>query len=104
MQPVHAPLGKSAAPFANRSLGDPQASRNFLVLQTLRAFQNNPRPHGQRLRRLATRRKQLELRPLSLAENQFRHPPTHPRSPLLPRKNLPQQRESVMTRTSESGH
>jgi hypothetical protein len=46
MQPVHSPLDKSAAPFANRSLGNSQAGRNFLVLQTPRAFQNDPRPHG----------------------------------------------------------
>jgi hypothetical protein len=104
MQPIHALLNKPAAPFANSSLGNPQASRNVLVLQTLGAFQNDPRPHGQRLRRLAPRRKQLQFRPLSLAENQLRHPSTHLRSSLLPTTYLLQQCESVMTRTSESGH
>jgi Sulfatase-modifying factor enzyme 1 len=55
MQAIHSPLGKSAAPFANRALGNPQASRNFLVFKSLRAFQNDPRSHGQRLRRLPPR-------------------------------------------------
>jgi hypothetical protein len=74
MQPVHPPLDKSAAPFANRSLGNLQASRNFPVLQTPRAFQNDARPHRQRLRRLAARRKQPQFRPLRIAKNQLRNP------------------------------
>src|ERR1700730_3040486 len=104
MEPVHSPLDKPAAPFADRVLGNPQAGCNFLVLQTLRTFKNNAGEKRPRLRRLAPRRKLLQLRPLRLAENQLCHPSSHPRSPSCPSTTLAQQRESVMTRTCESGH
>jgi hypothetical protein len=104
MQTVDSPLDKPAAPFADRVLGNSQAGCNFLVLQTLRAFKNNAGAERQRLRGLSPRRKLLQLRSLCLAENQFRHHPSHLRSPFLSSTTLAQQRESVMTRTSESGH
>jgi hypothetical protein len=103
-QPIHPSLDKTSAPFANRSFGDTQAVCNLLVLQTTGAFKNNPRPKCQALRRLASRRKQFELCPLGFAENQFRHPPSHSHSPWCSRTTLAHPRESVMTRTSESGH
>jgi hypothetical protein len=104
MQPINSPLDKPAAPFADRILGNPQAGCNFLVLQTPRTFKNYASAKRQRLRCLAPRRKLLQLHPLRLAENQFRHHSSHPRSPSCPAQSLAQQRESVMTRTSESGH
>jgi len=84
MQTVHSLLDKPATPFADRVLGNPQASGNFLVFQTLRAFKNNAGAERQRLRRLPPRRKLLQLRLLRLAENQFRHRSSHPRSPFCP--------------------
>src|SRR5258705_2661261 len=105
MQPVQPMLDKAAAPFAYRSLGNAQASGNFPVLHASRAFKNNPRPQCQRLRRLAPSRKQLQFRALRLAKNQLCHLPTrHHKSPCSLRLNLTQQRESTMTRTSDSGH
>jgi hypothetical protein len=72
VQPVHAALDKTPAPFAHSCPVQAQSGRHFYVLAAFGAGQHYPGPECERLRRLATRRQRLQLCPLVIAEPQGR--------------------------------
>jgi hypothetical protein len=79
-----------------------KATGHFLVVTAIRARQNDPRSHGQRLRRASASSPPLEFLPLLGAQHQSRFWPasSHLSSPCIGERRVP--RYSCIT--SESGH
>ena len=76
-EPVQPMLDETPTPLADGALIDPQRGGDLLVLHPFGTGQHDPRPHRQRLRRLAPSGQRLQLGALAVAQHNLRRcPPT----------------------------